>query len=185
MLRSKSPLAVQFKSHGGASPRCTTCTPLPVHNAGRSLTYGKNDSTELVSYSDSGWAANTDDRRSTKGYVFILSGGSIAWATQKQRTVALSSTGVEYMALTECMKHAQWTIFLLQQLDFEIELPLDIFSDSLGARAIASNAVFHKRTKHINVIVFPKYHWATAADIEASYRSMPVISYDEYDQVYT
>jgi Reverse transcriptase (RNA-dependent DNA polymerase) len=122
---------------------------------GHSVTYGKNDSTEIVSYSDSDWANNTEGRRSTSGYIFILSGGSIAWATQKQRIVALSSTEAEYMALTECTKHAQWTISLLQQLDFEVELPLDTFSDSLGARAIAANAVFHKRTKHIDV----KYHY--------------------------
>ena len=74
------------------------------------LTYGNTDSTELVGYSDSNWAEDTDDRRSTSGYIFILSGGAIAWATQKQCTVALSSTEPEYIALTECVKHAQWTI---------------------------------------------------------------------------
>ena len=34
-------------------------------------------------------------------------------------------------------------------------------------------------------IVFPKYRQATAVDIEASYKSMPVISYNKYDQAYT
>ena len=61
------------------------------------LTYGTDDSTELIGYSDSDWAADTDDRRSTSGYLYILSGGSVAWATQKQRTVSLSSTEAEYM----------------------------------------------------------------------------------------
>ena len=36
-----------------------------------------------------------------------------------------------------------------------MELPIDIFSDSTGARAIAKNNVFHKRTKHINI----KFHF--------------------------
>ena len=67
----------------------------------------------------------------------------------------LLSTEAEYMVLTECSKHAQWTLSLLQQLSFNVDLPIDIFSDSLGARAIASNNVFHKRTKHINI----KYHY--------------------------
>jgi len=119
------------------------------------LTYGINDSTELIGYCDSDWAADTDDRRSTSGYMFVLSGGSIAWATQKQRTVALSSTEAEYIALTECVKHAQWTASLLKQLDFDIDLPIALFSNSLGARAIASNNVYHKRTKHIDI----KYHY--------------------------
>ena len=34
-------------------------------------------------------------------------------------------------------------------------------------------------------IVFPKYWWATVVDIEASYKSVPAISYSKYDQVYT
>ena len=90
------------------------------------LTYGVNDSTELVGYSDSDWAGYWDDRHSTTGYVFILGGGGVAWATQKQRTIALSSTEAEYIALTECAKHAQRTISLLQQLSFEVDLPIDI-----------------------------------------------------------
>ena len=34
-------------------------------------------------------------------------------------------------------------------------------------------------------IVFPRYQWATAVDIEASYKSVPAISYSKYDQAYT
>ena len=36
------------------------------------LAYGNNDSTELIGYCDSDWAADTDDHRSTSGYTFIL-----------------------------------------------------------------------------------------------------------------
>ena len=119
------------------------------------LCYGKNDSTELIAYSDSDWASDPDNRHSMTGYTFILSGGAIAWATQKQRTVVLSSTEAEYMAITECAKHAQWTISLLRQLNFDIDLPLDPHCDLCGARAISINNVFHKRTKHIDI----RYHY--------------------------
>ena len=119
------------------------------------LVYGQNDSTELIAYSDSDWAGDRDNRRSTTGYAFILSGSSIVWAAQKQRTVVLSSIESEYMALTECSKHAQWTISILQQLFFEVDLPIDIFCDSDGARSIASNNVDHKRMKHIDI----KHHY--------------------------
>ena len=121
----------------------------------RRLLYGANNSTELIGYSDSDWAGDRNDRRSTTGYTFMLSGGPIAWAAQKQRTVALSSTEAEYMALTDCLKHTQWTLSLLQQLLFDVELPIDIFCDSTGAQSIASNNVYHKRTKHIDI----RYHY--------------------------
>ena len=121
----------------------------------RKLIYGSNDSTELIGYSDSDWDGNKDDWRSTTGYTFILSGGAVAWATQKQRTITLSSTEAEYMALTETSKHAQWTVSLLQQLSFDLNLPINMFTDSEGAQAIATNNVYHKRTKHIDI----KYHY--------------------------
>ena len=66
------------------------------------------------------------------------------WATQKRCTVALSS--VEYMGIIECAMHTRWSISLLQQLDFNIDLPIDIHHDSLGARVI---------TKHIDI----HYHY--------------------------
>ena len=34
-------------------------------------------------------------------------------------------------------------------------------------------------------VVFPKYQWETMVDIEASYKSMPEKSYDQYDKAYT
>ena len=71
---------------------------------------------------------DTDNGRST-GYTFILGGGSIAWAAQKQGTVALLSTKAEYMALAE-WSNTLWTLSLLQQSSFDIDLPLDLFSDS-------------------------------------------------------
>ena len=74
---------------------------------------------------------------------------------QKQHTVTLSSTEVECMALTECVKHAQWTLSLLNQLNFNFNLPIKLYTDSLGACMIASNSVYHKCTKHIDI----KYHY--------------------------
>src|SRR5882724_7415736 len=67
----------------------------------------------------------------------------------------LSSTEAEYMALTECVKHAQWTLSLLNQLNFDIDLPIELFTNSLGACAITSNCLYHKHTKHIDI----KYHY--------------------------
>ena len=34
-------------------------------------------------------------------------------------------------------------------------------------------------------IVFPKYQWTTVVNIEASYKSVPEKSYDQYDKAYT
>jgi len=44
---------------------------------------------KLLGYSDADWAYDMDDRHSTTGNVFTMSGGAISWLSQKQATVAL------------------------------------------------------------------------------------------------
>src|SRR5665213_1620242 len=54
----------------------------------------------LIDYSDANWRNDVNMRRSMTGYIFYLSGGVISWSSKCQATVALSSTEVEYIALT-------------------------------------------------------------------------------------
>ena len=52
-----------------------------------------------LGYSDANWAGDLDDRHSTTGNVFVISGGAVSWLSHKQATVALSTAEAEYMAL--------------------------------------------------------------------------------------
>ena len=56
------------------------------------LIYPKSNTTTLTGYSDSDHAGDLGDRKSTSGFIFILSGCTISWRSMKQRTVAISST---------------------------------------------------------------------------------------------
>jgi hypothetical protein len=38
----------------------------------------------LTGWTDSDWAGDPDDSRFTTGYVFLLAGGTISWASKKQ-----------------------------------------------------------------------------------------------------
>jgi hypothetical protein len=42
------------------------------------LTYRRSDSLEIRGYSDTYFAGDKDDRKSTSGYVFTLAGGAIS-----------------------------------------------------------------------------------------------------------
>ena len=57
---------------------------------------------ELLVDADS--AGNVDIRRSTIGYVYTLGGTAVSWGSQLQKIVALSTTEVEYVAITEASK---------------------------------------------------------------------------------
>ena len=119
------------------------------------LTYNGTNRSELLGWCDADWASDPDTCRSTTGYIFQVNSGAVAWGTRKQRTVALSSTEAEYMALTEVLKHTLWTLQVLRNLRFDCDLPITIFDDSKGARDISANSVEHQRTKHIDI----RYHF--------------------------
>jgi len=45
----------------------------------------------LVGYTDSDWCGDKVDKRSTSGFVFLLSGAPISWSSRKKDVVALST----------------------------------------------------------------------------------------------
>uniref|UniRef100_A0A2N9G795 CCHC-type domain-containing protein n=1 Tax=Fagus sylvatica TaxID=28930 RepID=A0A2N9G795_FAGSY len=70
----------------------------------------------VVGYVDADYAGEVDDRRSTTGYVFTLSGGPICWKSTLQSIVAMSTTEAEYMAVAEAAKEALWLKGLVKEL---------------------------------------------------------------------
>lgn len=103
----------------------------------------------LKGYADADWGNCPVDGRSYTGYVFTLANASISWEARKQRSVALSSTQAEYMAMSEATKEAIFLKNFLKELHFEMPNPIKMFNDNQGAHLLAKNPVFHNRTKHI------------------------------------
>lgn len=117
------------------------------------------DSKPLIGYTDSDWGSCQVDRRSHSGFVFILSGCPVTWDAKKQKTVALSTCEAEYMALAEVAKEAVFLQRFLRELGFNDLSDITVYGDNLGAIKLASNPVFHQRSKHIDI----KYHYVRDA----------------------
>nr|GFC50325.1 uncharacterized mitochondrial protein AtMg00810-like [Tanacetum cinerariifolium] len=66
---------------------------------GLTYTRGENRVT-LTGYSDSDFGKDMNDGKSTGGTAFYMNGNMVTWASQKQRSVALSSCEAEFMAAT-------------------------------------------------------------------------------------
>ena len=62
----------------------------------------------IIAFCDSDWASDKIKHKSQTGYFFQLAGASISWQSRAQKTIALSSTKAEYMALCDCCKQAKW-----------------------------------------------------------------------------
>ncbi len=119
------------------------------------LCYRKCDTNlKLGAYSDSDWAADLSDRRSTTGYCFSLteSGPPISWKSKKQTTVALSTCKAKYMALAMTMQESLYLIQLMSGMENERQpAPVKIFEDNQGAIALSKDPVSRQRSKHIDI----------------------------------
>ena len=77
----------------------------------------------LTGFSDANFAGDTQDRKSTGGYVFKVAGGDVSWRSQEQPTVALSTTESEYIACSETAREAIWLCGLYSERSGTEQLP--------------------------------------------------------------
>lgn len=73
----------------------------------------------------------------------------ITWKTKKQNVVSRSSAEAEYRAMASTTCEIILIRALLSDLGFRSSEPTKMFCDNQAAMHIASNPVFHERTKHI------------------------------------
>src|SRR5271157_191987 len=120
-----------------------------AHTITWKLFYPRKSPSSLIGYSDSSYASCPDDRRSITGNIFQLNGCTITWASQKQRSVAVSSTEAEYMALSLTARQAIWLSSGLTEIGFPL-IP-NILCDNQGSISLSKDPRMHKRSKHIDV----------------------------------
>jgi len=109
----------------------------------------------LLGYSDSDFAGDTQDRKSTTGVIYFLGGNLITWASQKQKIVALSSCEAEYVAAAAAACQGVWLSRLIGDLLGTKEAPIKLLMDNMSAIALSKNPVHHDRSKHIDT----KFHF--------------------------
>ncbi|XP_068328083.1 uncharacterized mitochondrial protein AtMg00810-like [Pyrus communis] len=118
---------------------------------GRGIVMKNNGHTQIIAYTDADWAGNAIDRKSTTGYCTLVGGNLVTWKSKKQNVIARSSAEAEYRAMASTACELIWLKGLLSDLGFSINTPMSLFCDNQAAMHIASNPVFHERTKHIEV----------------------------------
>ncbi|KAI3423627.1 Exocyst subunit Exo70 family protein [Psidium guajava] len=120
------------------------------------LFYKKGENSDLLGFTDSDYAGDIEDRKSTSGYVFMLGSAAISCSSKKQPIISLSTTEVEFVAATSSACQGIWLRKILGQLHFEHHEATIIFCNNNSAIKLSKNPVLHGRSKHIDV----KYHFS-------------------------
>ena len=100
--------------------------------------------TQIVGFCDADYAGDTEDRRSTTGYVFTLNSGAVSWASRRQLTVAASTTEAEYMAAAAVTKEALWLRTLMRDLRVPVDT-VNIYADNQWAIKLLKNPITSMR----------------------------------------
>ncbi|GKA99022.1 retrovirus-related pol polyprotein from transposon TNT 1-94, partial [Tanacetum coccineum] len=113
--------------------------------------YRKGGNKELIGFTDSDYAGDLDDRKSTSGYVFLMSSGAVSWCSTKQPVVTLSTTEAEFIAAASSACQVVWLRRILEKLSQVQHSPTVVYCDNTSAIRLSRNPVMHGRSKHIDV----------------------------------
>jgi len=105
---------------------------------------------DVKGYSDSNFAGDSDTRKSVSGFIIYLCGAAIAWRSKGQKSVTLSSTEAEYIAISEVATEILYVASILRFLGIPVEYPISVNVDNIGAIYLTKNATTGSRTKHVD-----------------------------------
>ena len=109
----------------------------------------------LKVFCDSDWAGDPETRISVTGFIIYLQGAPVCWRSKAQKGVTLSSSEAEYVAISDAVKEIKFLYFLLQNLGVELDLPIVIKTDNIGALFMSQNSSSGVRTRHVDT----RYHF--------------------------
>ena len=105
----------------------------------------------LMSFSDSDWAGAVDTRRSHGCHLVMFAGAAIAWRSNTQESVMLSTAAAEYYEGSEACREIAFVRGILEDV-YETKLPpTPLYIDNTAAIAMGKLPQFTERQKHIPI----------------------------------
>ena len=98
----------------------------------------------LEAFSDSDFAIDKETRICIYGYVIYFCGVPVAWKSKSMRSVVLSTTESEYVAISEVVKEIKFVYQLLESMDVKVLLPIKVRVDHIGAIWLVNNVESQK-----------------------------------------
>ncbi|GJW78375.1 zinc finger, CCHC-type containing protein [Tanacetum coccineum] len=107
----------------------------------------------LEGYSDANWINHVEDSSSTSGWVFLLGGGAISWASKKQTCITGSTMESKFIALDAAGKEVEWLRNLIHEIPIWLKpiAPISILCDSAPTMARAYSQIYNEKSRHLGV----------------------------------
>ncbi|GKB64453.1 retrovirus-related pol polyprotein from transposon TNT 1-94 [Tanacetum coccineum] len=103
-----------------------------------------------ISFADADHAGCQDTRKSTSGSMQMLGERLASWSSKKPKSMAISSTKAEYIALSGCF--AQILLMRSQLTNYGLVFnKIPLYCDNKSAISLCCNNVQHSRSKHIDI----------------------------------
>jgi hypothetical protein len=104
----------------------------------------------LHGFVDADHAGCPETRRSVSGYVHILNGAAVSWASKRQNSVALSSTEAEFYAASLAACDVEYLRFVMRDLGFEQQSPTVLYEDNQACIYLSKHKTHFFKSKHID-----------------------------------
>ncbi|CAL8082771.1 unnamed protein product [Prunus armeniaca] len=134
----------------------------------------------LTTYSDTDYAVDPDDHRSTGGYCIYLASNLVSWSSKNQKGVSHSSTEAKYRQLAQTTATLSWFHSLLRDLQLPLACP-QLWCDNVSTISLASNPVFHSRTRYVEV----DFHYVPKKVVRRELQVAYVPTHDQLADVFT
>jgi Reverse transcriptase (RNA-dependent DNA polymerase) len=126
------------------------------------LLFGRNSDAKDISvsaYADADWGSDHTDRKSITGWVTMVNGDPVSWASKKQKVVSQSSCEAELYSEAAAINEIKWLRGLLGEIHMSAaDDPAPIlYGDNQSTQELTRSGIKSERTKHIDI----KYHFVT------------------------
>ena len=100
---------------------------------------------KLEALSDSDFANYKTTRYSVYGYIIYFCGVPVAWKSKSMKSVVLSTTEAEYVAVSEVGKKIKFLYQMLRSMGIKVPLPIKVQVDNVGAIWLVENIIVCQR----------------------------------------
>jgi hypothetical protein len=112
---------------------------------------GPASTVAVTVYADADWASDRIDRKSITGWIAMINGDPVSWASKKQKVVSQSSCEAELYAEAAAINETKWLNGLLGEIGFgPASAPL-VYGDNMSTQALSKNGIKSERTKHVAI----------------------------------